>query len=352
MRLVGSLKDESRVYQFYAFLQEKGIDILYESVNENNKTVFQIWVFEEDQFDEAAAYFVEFVENPDHEKFKVSAAKQSLDEETETMLEAEQIQQIKERIMQERALKRRHSLVTRLIILVCIILFFFTFYGRYQILKDVEDPAQVEQLLTPLDKKLMFDFPYQEDGAPIDGEVWPGLYDILVSYPKENSLLGAPMFVKISQGQLWRLITPCLLHGGILHILFNMMWLWILGRQVEERIGVIRYLSIMLIIGIISNTSQYFMSGFSFVGYSGIICGLAGFIWIRQKVAPWEGYPLQKGTVFFLMIFVLGITALQIVSFFLQFFQLASFPLYIANTAHVVGAIVGIILAKIPVFSR
>lgn len=37
--------------------------------------------------------------------------------------------------------------------------------------------------------------------------------------------------------QPWRLVTYMFLHGGIFHILFNMLWLWWMGRAVEETLG-------------------------------------------------------------------------------------------------------------------
>ena len=43
-----------------------------------------------------------------------------------------------------------------------------------------------------------------------------------------------PLFEKIRQGELWRLFTPCILHRDFLHILFNMIWVWILVKQIEE----------------------------------------------------------------------------------------------------------------------
>ena len=44
--------------------------------------------------------------------------------------------------------------------------------------------------------------------------------------------------------------------------------------------------------------------------------------------------------------------ALQVVSFVLMKFNIANFPMNIANTAHISGALTGIVLAKIPLFSK
>lgn len=92
-----------------------------------------------------------------------------------------------------------------------------------------------------------------------------------------------PLFQKLRQGQLHRLITPVFLHGSILHILFNMIWLFVLMKQIEMKIGAIKTLFLSIAIGIVSNVIQYIVTGPFFVGASGIIVGLAAFIWIRQK---------------------------------------------------------------------
>ncbi len=213
------------------------------------------------------------------------------------------------------------------------------FFENYQ----METPEELDKLPETAKEA------YQKiDSIP----VWTGLYGIVLDWPKTKQDLDAPMFVKLREGEVWRLFTPCLMHGGFLHILFNMLWLWMLGRQIEERIKKWQYLSITIIIGIVSNTLQYLMSGPLFIGYSGIVCGLAGFIWMRQKRAPWEGYPLQRGTIIFLGIFIFGMLALQVASFLLLRFNIQNFPMNIANTAHIAGALTGIVLGRIPIFSK
>ena len=158
---------------------------------------------------------------------------------------------------------------------------------------------------------------------------WKGIYNWIVAKIKgeDGSLGEGPLFIQIRKGELWRLASPCVLHQGLLHILFNMLWLWYLGRPIEERIGPSRYLLLTLATGIGANTIQYLMSGPFFVGYSGVVMGLAGFIWMRERIAPWEGYPLNRATLLFLVFFILAIFGLQFAAFLMQIFSSRTFAL-------------------------
>ncbi|MCB1080922.1 MAG: rhomboid family intramembrane serine protease [Chlamydiia bacterium] len=61
---------------------------------------------------------------------------------------------------------------------------------------------------------------------------------------------------------------------------------------------------------------------------------------------------MQRATLIFLAIFIFGMLALQTVSFILMRFEVANFPMNIANTAHISGAITGAVLGRIPLFSK
>ena len=47
-------------------------------------------------------------------------------------------------------------------------------------------------------------------------------------------------FHEIKNGQIWRIFTPSLLHGGILHLLFNILWLMVLGGMIERDKGALK----------------------------------------------------------------------------------------------------------------
>ncbi len=78
----------------------------------------------------------------------------------------------------------------------------------------------------------------------------------------------------ILQGQLWRLITPILLHGSILHILSNMYALFVIGPAVEKSYGTNRYLALYLLAGMFGNVFSFLFTDAPSLGASTSIFGL------------------------------------------------------------------------------
>jgi membrane associated rhomboid family serine protease len=80
------------------------------------------------------------------------------------------------------------------------------------------------------------------------------------------------------------LITSMFLHGGWLHILGNMLFLWVFGRNVEDLIGGTRFLILYLLCGVAAAIVQIISNPYSRVptiGASGAIAGIMGAYLIR-----------------------------------------------------------------------
>jgi len=86
--------------------------------------------------------------------------------------------------------------------------------------------------------------------------------------------LGGKINSAITAGQLWRLITPVLLHGSILHIVFNMYALYTIGSSIERFFGHSRYLVLYLVGGFAGNVLSYFFSPNPSLGSSTAVFGL------------------------------------------------------------------------------
>jgi len=88
---------------------------------------------------------------------------------------------------------------------------------------------------------------------------------------------GANVGVYTFTGEWWRLLTYMFLHGGLLHIAFNMWCLWDLGQLCETLYGRWTYFCIYLITGVAAGlASAGWHPGAPSVGASGAIFGLAG----------------------------------------------------------------------------
>lgn len=80
----------------------------------------------------------------------------------------------------------------------------------------------------------------------------------------------------IRNGEYYRLITGIFLHGGIIHLLFNCYALWIIGTQIENYMGKIKYIIIYLFSGIMGSLFSITFSNSLSIGASGAIFGLLG----------------------------------------------------------------------------
>lgn len=159
-----------------------------------------------------------------------------------------------------------------------------------------------------------------------------------IAFPLLISRYNSPMLPEIFSGEYWRLVTPIFLHFSIFHIVFNMLWIWELGRLIEWRQGMVILGMLTLVVSVVSNLAQYFVSGPLFGGMSGVIYGYFGYIWIQGLTNP--GFRIRLNPV---------IVKLMLGWFLIGWSGILEtiFDLNVANTAHTAGLLSGLAIALI-----
>jgi membrane associated rhomboid family serine protease len=87
------------------------------------------------------------------------------------------------------------------------------------------------------------------------------------------------------------LVTYIFLHGGWLHLIGNMLFIWVFGDNVEDAMGHLRFLAFYLLCGIAGGLAHYFSMRYSnipLVGASGAIAGIiAAYLMLHPSAKMW-----------------------------------------------------------------
>ncbi|MBD3897653.1 rhomboid family intramembrane serine protease [Halomonas sp. ML-15] len=150
-----------------------------------------------------------------------------------------------------------------------------------------------------------------------------------------GSLVTMPLGEALASGQVWRLLSPAFLHFGWMHLIFNMLWLWYFGRQIEALQGSRQILMLVLVSGIGANLAQYATGTVLFGGMSGVDYALLGYVWLMSRRAPHSGFFVPQ----MLVVFMLGWMVFTMTGFA----GTVGFG-NVANEAHVGGLAVGLVL--------
>lgn len=393
MRLIYTTDDQRLALKFSEFLKREGIDNQCEIQTNRDwgspdygDVKCLVWVVDEDQVELAHRWIEEFEINPNSEVFLEKGVKSPELPPPIPPLEKPPLSTPFGKMPPRKDVKRSPfnqgmGLATLYLLLTCSALFFFGLLTMPSEEVVITKLPAIPLYSPPVYKSLYYDYPrafeiidklvniygmeklQNPDELPAEGKIllkkfastpyWQGIYSQLVSHvahPEGPWNFTAPMFEKIRQGEFWRLVTPIFIHANIFHLFFNMLWLIVLGKLIEDRIGIPRYLLLIFIIAALSNTAQYLMSGSNSLGISGVIVGMLGFIWSRQRSAAWEGYRLMPGVFTFMLVFILGVAFIQLLAFVLEaYWHNTSFPA-IANTSHMVGGLVGLLLGRFEFF--
>jgi membrane associated rhomboid family serine protease len=147
------------------------------------------------------------------------------------------------------------------------------------------------------------------------------------------------------------LFTSMFMHGGWGHLLGNMLFLWIFGDNIENRLGHTRYLVFYLICGVLASLSHVFSTFLlaqstmvPSLGASGAISGVMGAYLIL--------FPNRKVNVLLLR-FIVAVPALVALGFWIGFQIISGLGMFggggtggVAYAAHIGGFIAGMLLIK------
>jgi len=289
MRSIGNLSDEAQARRFADYLVAQGIR---NEVEPETGAAWSVWIKDEDQVAAAQSALARFHANPDAEEFR----KAQRDAAKARNAEAQDLEEYRRRLRSRRSL--------------------FPKFGGYGV-----GPLTFGLIFLCIAVAVYSKLGYNHES----------LKSLLLADP-ENA--NGTILPEVRAGEYWRLITPILIHFGPLHLIFNMIWLFQLGCMIEARRGTLQLALLVAVTGIVPMLAQYRVSGPGYVGgMSGVIYGLAGYIWMRGKYDLASGLSLDRQTIQWLLIWL-------VICF-------SGFIGHIANTAHVVGLVIGVIWGRV-----
>lgn len=326
MRELHQLADRQAAVRLTSWLIVKGVSCQADQEDAG----WTIWIHRDEQKDVALELLAEFLANPDSAEISMAIAARAALLKSQTRAASDD-QSARRRRQSEQSWRQRFDFVwyrsypvTAFLVLASLI--------TAILCTDLPSTFRENGLFAPLctnpNSPVLEAFWIQprQGGGQAESRLISLTDDIVIEVPTRKP--DSPdLRSLLRSGQWWRLVTPIFLHFGVLHIFFNMSWLWSLGRQIEFMRGSLRFGAMVLVIAVTSNVAQLLWHGPDFGGMSGVVYGLIGYAWLRGRTTPQHGIGLSYDQVvyslFFLVLCMIGVFG------------------RIANAAHFVGFVVG-----------
>jgi membrane associated rhomboid family serine protease len=132
----------------------------------------------------------------------------------------------------------------------------------------------------------------------------------------------------------WRYLTTIFPHGGAFHLIFNVFWIWQLGRALESRIGTLWMVGLTLVSALAASGTEVLMYNAA-IGLSGVVYAFAMFAWAKGRHDPKFRGVIDTQTL-----------QLLIGWFFLCIIATETGFMRVANGAHAGGAAMGFLLGQ------
>lgn len=150
-----------------------------------------------------------------------------------------------------------------------------------------------------------------------------------IGLPIFDELAFHPTLAQFTDWQAWRYVTPAFIHFSVLHLVFNLLWWWYLGGQIEQRLGSGKLFILLIVGAALPNIAEFFVSGPRFGSLSGVVYALLGYSWLRTRLQPDCGLAMPPALMGFMLVWLV-----------LGFLDMLGTPT--ANMAHLVGLLVGL----------
>ena len=319
MRLIGTIPTDADAQRFSAYLATHHIG---SSIDESATGDFQVWIEDDDHVDRGKSELFAFLQNPSDPKYADALREaEALRKEQQRTRKKKRTQYVDVRTRWGQPRQWAAPLTLFLIALSCVIS-----VGTNSIRFGGERREDAVDL---------FRF------AAVSEKNWDQKADVIAVAARSDSkheFFFRYWLLDLRSGQVWRLFTPMFLHWNIFHLLFNMFWLRDLGAMLEVQRGTWRLALLVILCSVFPFVCQNVVSGPWFGGMSGVVYGLFGYVWVKGRYEPWLGLGISKQGAM-LMIGWLLICMTGLIG-----------P--VANTAHVVGLIIGAMTAYAPVGSK
>ena len=305
MRQIGSIPSDQDAERFSDYLLTQGIGNMVEEGGPGG--AWAVWVENDDHLDRGRAELDRFRANPTDPRYEAAGKAGKIRKEAEKVEQRRHRQHIDVRTRWSQPSQLARPVTVALAIL-CVLVAIGTKL-------NMAGP-------TPLRDALMI--------APVE--------DAGGGYVTWNGLDA------VRHGQVWRLVTPILLHYGPMHLIFNLFVLFDLASMVEQRRGSLFLVLLVLVSAIASNLGEYYADlsltraaidpSPLFGGMSGVNYALFGYAWMKGKYQPHLNVGVSPQTVTVMMFWLV----------------LCFTPLIpnVANVAHAAGLLVGVMFGFVP----
>ncbi len=172
------------------------------------------------------------------------------------------------------------------------------------------------------------------------------LYQIWLGAAQERQFFAtyALSATGLGAGRWWQFVTHAFLHGNLLHLLVNMVGLWVPGRIVERVMGTGRFVALYLFSAMAGGLAQILLSGSGsmLLGASGAVCGVI--------LAFTTMFPEAQRVFLLFFVLPLRLRAKYVgwgITFSSLLFLVLNFEPWIGHAAHLGGCVAGYLFARL-----